>query len=256
MIILYYHLFTAASQADFLNFRGRTRSDHERRLLYFLFGPRAAWQPFLLVNISISKRKQKQTKIDDHGSEHLRCGGHALTTEERLPLRAPGRREFIAQPNRTIGGPGRLPPFERAFDSFHQERSPKLKSLRDQPEVVKILEAAVGDTECDHRLEFFGDDGFDRVGTKMRRWRVEQGWIVDVDRSRRHGVAKADVDLNRNPRPGNGCGRSNPDAAIFRRLADRCRRQRGDIKSHTVIGDGLRTDRPKSFGQTRGLLSP
>ena len=90
-----------------------------------------------------------------------------------MPLSAPSRREFITQSNRKIGGKYRLPPFERAPYGFKEGRSPKLESLRDKPEVVEVLESTISDTKSDHRLEFFGHNGFDGIGANMWRRRVK-----------------------------------------------------------------------------------
>jgi hypothetical protein len=52
----------------------------------------------------------------------------------------------------------------------------------------------------DHRVELLGDDGLRRVGGKLGRGKIEQHRQAGGSRARDDGVAKADVDLQVDPR--------------------------------------------------------
>ena len=75
----------------------------------------------------------------------------------------------------------------------------ELESAGQDPQVIEILHPAVGDAEHDHGLELLGHDRLPRVGLQHGGREIEQHRVGDLDRRRRHHVAEADVDLDRNP---------------------------------------------------------
>ena len=200
--------------------------------------PRPARRPSSFFIQSDDQRHQKGAKIGDDNGESIRCGRHPITAEEGAPLSRPCLREFIGQANRNIGRKNRSASFESPLNGLEKNRPAKLERSRNHPEIIEILEPAIGDAKRNQRLEFLRHDRFDRIGSKMRRGCVQQGGIVDVDSSGRNGVAKTNIDLDRYPRAGNRCSRADTHASIFDLLTDRRRCQRGDIKRHTVIGTG------------------
>src|SRR5690606_36158336 len=91
----------------------------------------------------------------------------------------------------------------------------------DQPQVVIVLQPAVGDAARRQGMEFLGDHGLDRIRPHTRRWRIEQCRIVDLDGTGSDRIAEADIDLDRDARAGDRGLRAYPYTAIFKILADR-----------------------------------
>ncbi len=112
-------------------------------------------------------------------------------------MSGPSGPEFIGQTNRHIGRQQCPTSLEGAPHRIDKDGLAKFECLRDQPEIVEILEPAVGHAERDQGLEFLRHNRLDRVGAKMGCWRIQQRGIVDLDWRWRDGVAEADVDLDR-----------------------------------------------------------
>ena len=70
----------------------------------------------------------------------------------------------------------------------------ELVAARQQPNVVDVLHAAIGATKRDHRLKFFGDDRFTRIGAQKRRWQIKKHRQFELGDPGLDGVAEADVD--------------------------------------------------------------
>jgi len=90
-----------------------------------------------------------------------------------------------------------LAPIERCSDSGGEGAALEREGFSEDPDIKEVLHAAVADAARDHRFEFFSDHGFRRIGFDAGRLEVEQGRIDDLDGGRCNGVAKADIDLQR-----------------------------------------------------------
>jgi hypothetical protein len=91
----------------------------------------------------------------------------------------------------------------------------EFKSSRDQPKVIEVLETAVGNSQHHDRVKLFRHNGFDRIRAKMRRGRLEENRVFNLDWSRRDDVPN-----------GNACSVNNgisldSNPAILQVFADR-----------------------------------
>ena len=96
-------------------------------------------------------------------------------------MSGPCLREFIGQANRNIGRKNRSASLEGPLDGLDKCGLAKLECSRNHPEIIEILEPAIGNAEGNESLEFLRHHRFDGIGSKMRRRGVQQGGIVDVD---------------------------------------------------------------------------
>ena len=83
----------------------------------------------------------------------------------------------------------------------------------------------------------------------MRGRRIEENWVVNLDRSRRNNVAKADVYLNGNARPIDGRMGLDSNSAILKVFADWCCRKTLNVEGHTIVWNSGRTYRFEGVGK-------
>ncbi len=109
------------------------------------------------------------------------------------------------------------------------------KGARDDPEIVEVLDAAVGLPGADHRLELLGDHGLVRAHDDVGpRQAGQQGWEGVPFRRRMDMVAEADVDQHRDDRAGQAGLQAQPRTPVSVGFAGRLDLQRSRIEHDAV----------------------
>ena len=133
---------------------------------------------------------------------------------------------------------------------FHQSFSLERKFPRQHEDIVKIFHAAILSSQNHHGVELFSNNSFTVIRTNARRWKIENGWELDIVDFRRKRIAYPYVHLNWDngaPKPG---GEPHPLTMILL-----CPAYSGDadflvVKQKTVILYVHFTNGPEGLFQT------
>src|SRR4030067_1355306 len=93
----------------------------------------------------------------------------------------------------------RPPVGEGLSDRIRQDSAVEFELPGKQPDVEKILHAAVQGPELAHRLEFLRDRALPTVTQKAGSGKVEKGRVIHLVWSRDDDIPEADVDLHCDP---------------------------------------------------------
>jgi hypothetical protein len=128
-------------------------------------------------------------------------------------------------------------PIKRSHDRFPQYKAVKFKSVRNHPQVIKVLEARIGNAQRDQRFELLGDDSFDRVAEQIGGRAVEQYWTIQSHRPWGNSVTKTDINLNCDAGFVYDCSGANTNAAIFFIVSDRSGSECKPVKYDSIVCD-------------------
>ncbi|HEX8114444.1 MAG TPA: hypothetical protein VF516_42230 [Kofleriaceae bacterium] len=134
---------------------------------------------------------------------------------------------------------------ERGGDRLRQQRAVEGELIREEPDVVEVLHAAVQPAQVDHRLELLGHHRLARVARELGRREAEQRGVRDGLRTGSDDVAEPDVDLHGDARPAEQTDEANPHALVVRVLLDALGFHCGRVEHHAVwldIGRAHLTD--------------
>jgi hypothetical protein len=120
--------------------------------------------------------------------------------DERPPLNGLGRirRKSRRQRERHHGRDRRLSSPEGCLDGLSQGVLVKLEVPREEPDIEKVLHAAVRDPELHHGFELLGDGRLPSVHAQSRGRHIgQQRGVARFGGSRSDRIAEADIDLKR-----------------------------------------------------------
>ena len=109
----------------------------------------------------------------------LRCVMDRVARQEGPPLGFSLKGKTIAEADRHLFRQGGSASLEGPTDGVRQVVAFERECLRDHPEVIEILHAAVRDAERHDRFSLLGDDRFRRISAQDGRGRVEKGRVFD-----------------------------------------------------------------------------
>src|SRR5665213_1209462 len=135
--------------------------------------------------------------------------------------------------------PGRqrsAPAFKGGTNGVGQSDQLKRPTSREEPQVIEVLHAGVGDVQDNHRMQLLGNDRLSRIREDLGRVHAEYGW----DGCQRwHGsnrVAESDVDLERYPGGSEFGVQTDSDAFVFSTLANALGLHSVEIEDNAVQG--------------------
>ena len=180
-------------------FKRRPKGRSSETICLLNWPPRPAWRPYQIFDVPFQNRwHQKYLQITNNLFERRRRSCHPLTSQKPPPLCGSGESEFLALPNRRIDWQRRAAMVKCASHGLGKLGTAEREYLRDQPQVIVILEPRIADAEDSQRFELLRYDSFDRVGSQARRRIAKQCRILNLYRRRRYDVTKSDIDLNWN----------------------------------------------------------
>jgi hypothetical protein len=132
----------------------------------------------------------------------------------------------------------------------------QLKGSGDQPKVIEVFEATIGNPQHHHSVELFRNYRFDRIGAKMRCWGIEESRVVDFDRPRRDDISKADVYLNGDSCVVNDCLGTDSNPTVLNVFADWRGRYPLNVEGTPSSGTGVEHIALKVPASASGVLAP
>jgi hypothetical protein len=121
---------------------------------------------------------------------------HVFPSEVCFPARIPLFCVLVCQSCRQSGWHGSIQAIECSLYRSKETGAVKLKGSGNEPEIIEVFESAIGDPQSHHCVELFSNYSLDWIGANMRRREIEENGVVNLDRTRRNNVPKADVHLD------------------------------------------------------------
>ena len=161
------------------------RSVRERRL-----HARPWIRPFLTISGSgcaCCKADRRLKRRSDSG-DHIGKRNHReiILSHERRPQGLSRRigGKFIGKPHRQVRGYRHAAPRECCRDGLRQRVHVQRFSIQHDPEIEVVLDPAVGHAKQGNGVQFFRDDGVDRVGPQagcgkvLKQYGVVRGGVI------------------------------------------------------------------------------
>lgn len=121
------------------------------------------WFPEPIPIRFLDQRQQKQLQAGDHRCQLLGRCGHPLAGKKSPPLAAPSFYVGFTEPGGLFLWKRRLPPRKGLADRHGQRRTFQFERLGDQPQVVIVLQPAIGDAAGRKSMELLGDYRRNRI---------------------------------------------------------------------------------------------
>ena len=121
-------------------------------------------------------------------------------TQKSIPLRQLHfiLDEFICQSCRQCRREWCFATLKCAFKSLFQRNEIKIKAFSKKPDVKEIFQTTVFHSQCNHSLEFFGNDCIPWIYFDSRFFCFQQNRIFREFRSRKDRIAETDIELQSN----------------------------------------------------------
>ena len=169
--------------------------------------PRAAWRPIRVERrVCEDALVDRRQKTEDAFAYYVECvrgrdngigrstivAPEAIQTGVRVERRCKGKRSVRSPVGRTAG--------ETRLHRLPEHGAIEAERLRERPDVMEVLHAAILATQLHDGFELLGDAGYTRIRPHRGSGHaIQERWELDVLRSRDNDVAESDVHLNRNP---------------------------------------------------------
>src|SRR5690349_10593297 len=105
-------------------------------------------------------------------------------------------------------------------------------------------------------MELFRHHRLDRISAQVRRWRIEQCGIVDLNRTWSDRIPKTHIDLDGNTSGGDRGTGADAYTAVLEVFADRCGLDPIDIKRYAIVGDSLPANLTERLAGGLGTVVP